>query len=156
MAKITIIGTGLIGTSLALALRQSSLRDLTVVGTDDDRQARGGEEKRKAFDRADNRLSSAIEGADTVVLATPVHAMEGLLEIFDPALPAGGGAPARGQLRLTGLGGGGGDGTEGRHRRVVEGGQRASALGDEISDAGHAQRRLYGQADLFRLVGDRR
>ena len=89
MAKITIIGTGLIGTSLALALRQSSLRDLTVVGTDEDRQARGGAEKRKAFDRVENRLSSAIEGADIVVLATPVLAMEGILELIGPELPEG-------------------------------------------------------------------
>ena len=49
MAKIAIIGTGLIGTSLALALNDSQLKDLQVVGTDADRSARNRAEKRKAF-----------------------------------------------------------------------------------------------------------
>ena len=87
MAKIAIIGTGLIGTSLALALRKSSLRDLEVVGTDDDRQARSGAEKRKAFDRVENRLYRAVDGADIVVLATPVLAMKEVMELIGPELP---------------------------------------------------------------------
>ena len=87
MAKIAIIGTGLIGTSLGLALRQSSLRDLEVVGTDEDRQARDGAEKRKAFHRVENRLFSAIDGADIVVLATPVMAMKQVMEAIGPELP---------------------------------------------------------------------
>jgi prephenate dehydrogenase len=89
MAKITIIGTGLIGTSLALALRQSSLRDLEVVGTDADRQARSGAEKRKAFDKVENRLFNAIQGADIVVLATPVLAMKEVMELIAPELVEG-------------------------------------------------------------------
>jgi prephenate dehydrogenase len=89
MAKITIIGTGLIGTSLALALRQSSLRDLEVVGTDADRQARSGAEKRKAFDKVENRLFNAIQGADIVVLATPVLAMKEVMELIGPELAEG-------------------------------------------------------------------
>ena len=89
MAKITIIGTGLIGTSLALALRQSSLRDLEVVGTDADRQARSGAEKRKAFDKVENRLFNAIQGADIVVLATPVLAMKDVMELIAPELVEG-------------------------------------------------------------------
>ena len=87
MAKIAIIGTGLIGTSLGLALRQSSLRDLEVVGTDADRQARSGAEKRKAFHRVENRLFNAIDGADIVVLATPVMAMKDVMELIGPELP---------------------------------------------------------------------
>lgn len=89
MARIAIIGTGLIGTSLALALRQSSLRDLDVVGTDEDRLARSGAEKRKAFSRVENRLFSATAGADIVVLATPVMAMKGVLELIGPELAEG-------------------------------------------------------------------
>ena len=89
MAKIAIIGTGLIGTSLALALRQSSLRDLEVVGTDADRQARRGAEKRKAFHRVENRLYNTIGGADIVVLATPVLAMKEVMELIGPELVEG-------------------------------------------------------------------
>ena len=36
MAKIAIVGTGLIGTSLALGLRESDLRNLELSGTDYD------------------------------------------------------------------------------------------------------------------------
>ena len=87
MAKIAIIGTGLIGTSLALALRQSALKDLVVVGTDSDRQARSGAEKSKAFHKVEDRLFKAIDGADIVVLATPVMAMEEVMELIGPELP---------------------------------------------------------------------
>ena len=84
MAKITIIGTGLIGTSLGMALRQSDLRNLQVVGTDYDSRARNGAQKRGAFDKMEARLQPAIEGADVVVLATPVMAMKDLFETIGP------------------------------------------------------------------------
>ncbi|CAI8039398.1 Prephenate dehydrogenase [Geodia barretti] len=87
LAKITIVGTGLIGTSLALALRQSELRNLELVGTDYDNGARGGAQKRGAFDKVENRLFPSIEGADVVVLATPVMAMRDLMESIGPHLP---------------------------------------------------------------------
>ena len=86
MAKITIVGTGLIGTSLALALRQSDLRNLELVGTDYDGAARSGAQKRSAFDKVEGRLHPAVEGADIVVLATPVMAMKDLMETIGPSL----------------------------------------------------------------------
>ena len=89
MAKITIIGTGLIGTSLALALNESQLKDLQVVGTDSDRLARSRAEKRKAFHKVENRLLDAIDGADIVVLATPVMTMKEIMELIAPELPSG-------------------------------------------------------------------
>ena len=87
MAKITIIGTGLIGTSLGLALLQSELRNLELVGTDYDSRARSSAQKRGAFHKVENRLLPAIEGADVVVLATPVMAMRDLMETIGPGLP---------------------------------------------------------------------
>tara|TARA_B100000745_G_scaffold134281_1_gene87731 strand:+ start:1148 stop:2167 length:1020 start_codon:yes stop_codon:yes gene_type:complete len=89
MAKIAIIGTGLIGTSLALALNESQLKDLQVVGTDSDRLARSRAEKRKAFHKVENRLLNAIDGADIVVLATPVMTMKEIMELIAPELPSG-------------------------------------------------------------------
>ena len=86
MPRITIIGTGLIGTSMALALKQSQLRDLDLVGTDYDGAARAGAQKRGAFARVETRLASAIDGADIVVLATPVFAMRDLMEVLGPEL----------------------------------------------------------------------
>ena len=89
MSKLTIIGTGLIGTSLALALRQAKLKDLELVGTDSAHGARGGAQKSKAFDRVENRLSSAVRDAGVVVLATPVMAMEEVMEAIADDLSEG-------------------------------------------------------------------
>ena len=89
MAKIAIVGTGLIGTSLALALRQTQNRDLELVGTDANGAARAGAQKSKAFDRVDNRLNSAVRDAGVVVLATPVLAMQEVMEIIANDLPEG-------------------------------------------------------------------
>ncbi len=86
MAKIAIIGTGLIGTSLALALRQSDLRNLELAGTDYDSSARTGAQKRGAFHKVEGHIRPAIDGADVVVLATPVMAMRDLMETIGPHL----------------------------------------------------------------------
>ena len=89
LAKITIVGTGLIGTSLALALKQANLRNLEIVGTDADSRARGGAQKSGAFTRVENRLLNAVRDTDIVVLATPVMAMRELMEILGSELPSG-------------------------------------------------------------------
>ena len=89
VAQVTVIGTGLIGTSLGLALRASSLRNLTVVGTDADSAARSGAQRKDAFDRVEGRLGNAIAEADIIVLATPVLAMRELLDGMADYLPEG-------------------------------------------------------------------
>ena len=89
MAKITIVGTGLIGTSLALALRQTQNRDLELVGTDANSSARAGAQKSKAFDKVENRLSLAVRDAGVVVLATPVLAMQEVMEVIADDLTEG-------------------------------------------------------------------
>ena len=89
MAKITIIGTGLIGTSLAMALKRAQLRNVEIVGTDSDSRSRGGAQKSGAFDHVENRLMSAVRDVDIVVLATPVMAMQELMEILGHELPEG-------------------------------------------------------------------
>ena len=89
MPKIAIIGTGLMGTSLGMALRNSQLLNLELVGTDSSGGARGGAQKSGAFDRMESRLLNAVDGADIVVLATPIVAMKELLEVLGPHLPEG-------------------------------------------------------------------
>lgn len=89
MAKITIIGTGLIGTSLALALKKAQLKDVDLVGTDSNSGARAGAQKSGAFNHIENRLLSAVRDADIVILATPVMAMKDLMEAIGPELPEG-------------------------------------------------------------------
>ena len=89
MPQITIIGTGLIGTSLALALKQSSLQKAELVGSDLEPSARAGAKKRGAFDRIETQFTRAVRDADMVVLATPVMAMKELMEFIGPELPEG-------------------------------------------------------------------
>jgi len=83
--QITIVGTGLIGGSLALALRQAGFRG-TIVGCDqrtvlDIAQARG------VIDRAETDLQRAIAGSDVIVLATPVGSILTLLETVAAQAP---------------------------------------------------------------------
>ena len=79
MTTIAIVGTGLIGTSLALAIKNSNL-EVDVVGTDYDGSARTGAQKSGAFKKVESRLSNAIRGADVVVYATPIMAMREMME----------------------------------------------------------------------------
>ena len=79
MTTIAIVGTGLLGTSLALAIKQSNLQ-VDVVGTDYDQSARSGAQKSGAFKKVESNLSNAIRGADVVIYATPVLAMREMME----------------------------------------------------------------------------
>ncbi len=87
MPRITIVGTGLMGTSLGMALRSSPLLNLELVGTDSSGGVRSVAQKTGAFDRVEGRLLNAVEGADIVVLATPIVAMKELLEVIGSHLP---------------------------------------------------------------------
>lgn len=89
MAQLTVIGTGLIGTSLALAVKQSNIKNLELVGTDSESTARAGAQKTKAFDRVERRLASSVRDANIVVLATPVMAMKDVMEAIAGELPEG-------------------------------------------------------------------
>ncbi len=84
--QITIAGTGLIGGSLALALKQAGFAG-KIVGCDkravlEIAQARG------AIDRAEADLERAIVDSDVIVLATPVGCILSQLEIIAPLVPA--------------------------------------------------------------------
>ena len=89
MARITIVGTGLIGTSLAMALRKANLPNLELVGTDSDGSVRRGAEKSQAFHRVEARLLSAINETDILVFATPVMAIRDLMEAIGSEIPPG-------------------------------------------------------------------
>ena len=79
MTTIAIVGTGLMGTSLALAIKSSNLK-VDIIGTDYDSTARSGAQKSGAFKKVESRLSNAIRGADVVVFATPIQAMREMME----------------------------------------------------------------------------
>jgi len=79
LTTIAIVGTGLMGTSLALAIKSSNLK-VDIVGTDYDSAARSGAQKSGAFKKVESRLANAIRGADVVVFATPLQAMREMME----------------------------------------------------------------------------
>ena len=70
--RIAIIGTGCIGTSIGLALRQSADADhLEIVGHDRNPGVARQAKKLGAFDRVDFNLDIALNGAKLVILAVP-------------------------------------------------------------------------------------
>ena len=83
--QITIIGTGLIGGSLALALRQHGFSG-TIVGCDKPSVLETAMQ-RKAIDRAEADLQTAVVGSDVVVFATPVGTILSQFEAIAPTLP---------------------------------------------------------------------
>jgi prephenate dehydrogenase len=84
--QITIIGTGLIGGSLGLALRKRKFTG-RIVGCD--REATLEKARmRGAIDSGTANPGDAVRGSQLVVLATPVLAIVDLIERIGPVLPA--------------------------------------------------------------------
>src|SRR5215470_16843065 len=84
--QLTIIGTGLIGGSLGLALKKHKFRG-RIIGCD---QARvlSRAKRMGAIDLGVSDPLRAIAGSDVVVLAAPVGAIIDLIERLAPKLPA--------------------------------------------------------------------
>ena len=76
--RVAIIGTGLIGGSLGMALRQSGRYE--VIGHDLDHERASKARKLGALDMATWNLPRAVEGADLVVIATPPGAVRSVLK----------------------------------------------------------------------------
>lgn len=84
--QITIIGNGLIGGSLGLALKKHKFRG-RIVGCDRAPVLERAQEK-GAIDTGHTNPADAVHGSDVVVLATPVVAVIDLIERLGPSLPA--------------------------------------------------------------------
>ncbi len=69
--SVAIIGTGLIGTSVGLALKKRSPA-LSVVGWDPNRRHANAARRSGAIDRCAATFESAVTGASTIVLAAPL------------------------------------------------------------------------------------
>jgi prephenate dehydrogenase len=84
--QITIIGTGLIGGSLGLALRKKKFPG-QIIGCDRE-SALERARARGAIDGGSPNPGDAVRGSQLVVLATPVLAIIDLIERVGPVLPA--------------------------------------------------------------------
>ncbi len=80
--KVTIIGLGLIGGSLAISLKENGFAD-TIIGVDALEESEHKALRRRIIDEA-LPLKEAVAQADLVILATPVDVMLNLLpQILD-------------------------------------------------------------------------
>jgi cyclohexadieny/prephenate dehydrogenase len=86
--RITIIGAGLIGSSVARAVKRGELAG-TLVVCDADADVLKEAERLRLADEYHADASSAVSGADLVVLAVPVGAMAAVGETMAPNLKAG-------------------------------------------------------------------
>lgn len=84
--QITIVGTGLIGGSLGLALRHHGFNG-AIVGCDKPEVLQTAV-ARGAIDRGGTDVKEAVLNSDVIVLATPVGAILSLFEKLAPTLPA--------------------------------------------------------------------
>lgn len=89
MDKITIIGLGLIGGSIGMALKQANIQGLQIMGYDAELDVGRKAVKMGAVDKAPYRLPEAVEGADVVIIATPVMAIGDILELIADMVPQG-------------------------------------------------------------------
>lgn len=86
--KVTLIGVGLLGGSLGLAIKQRGLAG-TVQGYVRRRESILECEQAGAVDRATSDLAEAVSGADLVVFCTPIARMRELAEKMVPVLRKG-------------------------------------------------------------------
>jgi prephenate dehydrogenase len=94
MIRITIIGMGLIGTSLAMAIRgadekEAPLGPTVITGYDKNRRATGDARGRLAIDREGKSLEDALKDAHLVVVAVPVQVIREVFSQIAPLVPNG-------------------------------------------------------------------
>jgi len=85
--QLTIIGVGLIGGSLARALREAGAVD-KIVGAGRDAAHLQRAQELGVIDRFETDPAEAVRGADMVLLAVPVGAMEAVMRAIKPQLSA--------------------------------------------------------------------
>jgi prephenate dehydrogenase len=86
MPRLAIIGLGLIGGSIGLALKRAGLENLEIAGHDNEWGVAAKAKKRGAIDVEERHPTHAVEGAAIVVIATPISKVPGVFEDIAPAL----------------------------------------------------------------------
>lgn len=89
MERIAIIGTGLIGGSIGLALKGAKLNGLEVVGFDLDRSTAGEAKRRGVVDRNAPSPAEAVRDAKMVIIATPPLAVSSVMQEISENLAEG-------------------------------------------------------------------
>jgi prephenate dehydrogenase len=89
LARIAIIGLGLIGGSLGLALKRSRLRDVEISGFSRSRETREKAWKMGAVDYVASDPADAVRGASIAVIATPILIIPQTMKDIAADLPEG-------------------------------------------------------------------
>ena len=89
MRRVAIIGLGLIGGSMGLALKKAQGKDLELVGFARRPEVASMALTIGAADRAEADPSSAVKDADVVLIATPAMAVREILTQIGESLPRG-------------------------------------------------------------------
>lgn len=87
--RLTIIGLGLIGGSLGLAIKAAVGDRIEVVGHSRTRESANKAKKMGALDKAEHNLPRAVEGAGIVIVCTPVLTIREVFEQIAPHLAEG-------------------------------------------------------------------
>ncbi|MCD6358453.1 MAG: prephenate dehydrogenase/arogenate dehydrogenase family protein [Dehalococcoidia bacterium] len=87
--RISIIGLGLIGGSIGLALKRNSPDNLEIVGYARHPETRFMARQRGAIDMEANSVEEAVSNANMVIIATPVTAIEDVMKRIAARLPSG-------------------------------------------------------------------
>lgn len=87
MGRIAIIGLGLIGGSLGLALKRAKGNGMEVIGFSRRSETIAKAKERRVIDEAAVDLASAVAEADLVIIATPVVTIKEILERISGHLP---------------------------------------------------------------------
>jgi prephenate dehydrogenase len=89
MPRLAIIGLGLIGGSLGLALKRAGLKNLEIAGWDAEWGVGPRAKKLGVIDQDARDVPTAIADASIVVVATPISEVTKVFELIAPMLEAG-------------------------------------------------------------------
>ena len=84
LERIAIVGLGPIGTSIGLALKGVGLKNTEVIGQCSDRDILSIIKKINAFDDVVSGLDEALEGAQLIVIDSPVSETRDILQSMSP------------------------------------------------------------------------
>ena len=86
--RLAVIGMGLIGSSLARAAKASGAA-AEIVAYDKSPEARETVRRLDLADRCEDSAAEAADGADLIVIATPIGAIRPVLEKIGPRIARG-------------------------------------------------------------------
>ena len=86
MGRLAIVGLGLIGGSIGLALKRAAPVNTTVVGYDENPEVMGRALKAGVVDEVERTLERAVKDATMVIVATPIVSMRQIFREIAPHL----------------------------------------------------------------------